>query len=267
MSLRVTNEGFVSVPSNEVNSRQGDDGEQLTVAELLRREGVTQELPVVKDPVDDAPTDRIPVAELLRREGRWDKRKAGKVGVIAAGVAALAGIAVTALSTGQLHDTAASANGGAGGGPYVPPEAKTSQLSSPPSLASIDTTTPDGTSIGKVATSEVNTGAAASDGTRSATGQSSSGGTQAGSGAAGQAPVAAQPTPDSPGAPGSTTTTTRSDPAPTDSSTTTSKPHQPAAHSTTQPTSTEQPTTSTEQPSGGGLLGGVIGLLGGVLGG
>ncbi|TVT20647.1 hypothetical protein FNH06_20115 [Amycolatopsis acidiphila] len=241
------------MPSNEVNSRRGDDGEQLTVAELLRREGVTQELPVVKDPVDDAPTERIPVVELLRREGRWNKRKASKVGALAAGVAALAGVAVTALSAGQLHDTAASAGGGAGG-PYIPPEAKTSQLGSPPSLASSETTTPDGTSIGQVATRQVAAdGTSSADRTQSATGESS--GAQARSGSAGQAPVAAQPTQDSTTT--GSSTTTRSEP-PTGSTTT--QPHQPAAHTST-------PTTPTEQPKGGGLLGSVVGLLGGILGG
>jgi hypothetical protein len=251
MSQTVTNERVVSVSSNEVNSRWGDDGEPVTVAELLRREGVTQELPVVTDPVDDAPTDRIPVAELLRREGRWNRRKASKIGAVAAGLAALAGVAVSVLSTGQLHDTGAAAAGGIGG-PYVPPEAKTSQLSSPLSLASSETTTPVSTSGGQVSTEHVSTGGATSDTTnraQSTTGRSS--------GSAAQ--TSAAPTSDAAAgssSSGTTTTTTRSDPSTTSTTTTTPQPV----------TRTSAPT-STEQPNNGGLLGVVTGLLGGILGG
>ncbi|HEX5271461.1 MAG TPA: hypothetical protein VFW33_13285, partial [Gemmataceae bacterium] len=101
---------------------------------------MTQEIPVVKDPLDDAPTDRIPVADLLRREGKWDRRRASKVGAFAVGVAALAGIAATALSAGHLHDTAAPAVGGSGG-PSIDPSATTSQVDAPPAAASSDSAT------------------------------------------------------------------------------------------------------------------------------
>ncbi|TNC23450.1 hypothetical protein FG385_21565 [Amycolatopsis alkalitolerans] len=242
------------MPSNQVNPRQGDDGEQLTVAELLRREGMTQELPVVKDPVDDTPTDRIPVGDLLRREGRWDRRKASKVGALAAGVAALAGIAVTALSTGQLHDTAASTAGGGGGG-YVPPEAKSSsQLTTAPSLASSETTAPAGTSsLGRVETRQATGGAARP--TTGATGSPSTGG-QAQS--APSVPAAPQTTQDASASatPAPTTTTTRSEPPTSDSSTTTA-PQGPAAR--------PSPPKGTEQPKG--LLGGLLDTIGGLLGG
>ena len=183
---------------------------RVTVADLLRREGIAQELPVAAGDVHDAPTDLIPVAELLRREngedrppvdfyedryedgleqdsseedssgdddpaegpfetrfagpaegrletgfagpaegrletgfagpaesrfetrildgrpepagaGKTDRRWIGKAGAVAAGIAALAGLAVTVLSTGQLQETAAPIPGGNGGPAIDPP--------------------------------------------------------------------------------------------------------------------------------------------------
>jgi hypothetical protein len=106
-----------------------NDDRRVTVADILRREGVTEELPVVRR-ADDTPTERIPVAELLRREGKWDRRRTAKVGAAAAGVAVLAGFAISVLSAGHSDNTTiAPLAGGAGGGP-VDPTTPSSSISS-----------------------------------------------------------------------------------------------------------------------------------------
>lgn len=244
MSRTVTNGRAVSVPSDEVNSRPGAEGRRLTVAELLAREGMTHEFPVVQEPLDDTPTDRIPVVELLRREGKWDRRKASKVGALAAGVVALAGIAATALSAGQLHDTAAA---GGAGGPSIGPT--TSEAQVPPQLVSTESSTPSGT-VSKPGSAPVQQGSTSSQSNGS---HSSSGTTQRAQTDAAAPTTEQQSSSDSPvsnqatqaPAPTTTTTTTRED------SSSAAKP---------------APTTS-QQPQSGGLLGAVGGTLGGLLGG
>jgi hypothetical protein len=232
----------------------------LTVAELLRREGMTQEIPVVKEPVDDAPTDRIPVADLLRREGKWDRRRASKVGAFAAGVAALAGIAATALSAGHLHDTAAPAVGGSGG-PSIDPSATTSQVEVPPSLAPGETVTHDGAAAAQSAERSLVPGSAKPSSSQSKSGVIPQ--RQAPPPVV-SAPTAGTSSGDTSSSGAAATTTTAAPPvAPPADTTTAPEARQPAARTST-PAPT--PTTPTEQPKGG-LLTAIGGLLGGILGG
>ncbi|WP_166462711.1 hypothetical protein [Amycolatopsis acidicola] len=227
----------------------------MTVAELLAREGMTHEFPAVQPAADDTPTDRIPVGDLLRREGKWDRRKAGRIGVLAAGVAALAGIAATALSAGQLHDTAAPAAGGAGG-PSIGPSA--SQAGVPPQLVSTSTPTtsaaePTATAPQRGSTTSESSGSrssrtsprssssdsSTSTGSTGSTGSTSSTGSTGSAGGSASAPA--------PQAPATTTTTAREEP--------------PAA-------AKPAPTTTTTEPSQrGGVLNALTDTLGGVVGG
>lgn len=251
MSPTVTIWEAVQVPSREPRSRQGTGRDPVTVADLLRREGMTGEFPAVRDevPADDTPTDRIPVVDILRREGRWDRRKAGRVAALAAGVTALAGIAVTALTTGQMHDTAASVPGGAGGGSV--PSDTTSGTPAPPIVAlpqvpvpvSTTTTTSAGmdtTTPGRPAGASSRTTAVAPRGHQQASSHPASG--SAGASTADSAPDTR---------PGNSDTT-RTDPPPTSTSASA-----PAAES-----SSAQP-----PPNNPGVLGTVTGLLGSLLNG
>ena len=124
--------------SDAADSRRGETTGQLTVTDLLRREGVkpAKKLPVMRNrsvskPAesgqrresadfdgDNASTVQLPVAELLRREndppaqGRTGKRKTVTV---AAGLAALFGLAAVAFGVLQPHDEAALTAAGPGG--------------------------------------------------------------------------------------------------------------------------------------------------------
>jgi hypothetical protein len=128
----------LSVSSDAAESRRGETTGQLTVTDLLRREGVkpAKKLPVMRNrsvvkPAesgqrrefadfdgDDASTVQLPVAKLLRRESelpaqaRTGKRKTVTV---AAGVAALFGLAAVAFGVIQPHDEAALTAAGPGG--------------------------------------------------------------------------------------------------------------------------------------------------------
>lgn len=254
MSRTVTNWEAVQVSSREPRSRQGTGHDPVTVADLLRREGMTGEFPAVRDevPADDTPTDRIPVVDILRREGRWDRRKAGRVAALAAGVTALAGIAVTALTTGQMHDTAASVPGGAGGG-YVPGDTTTGTSAPPivglpqvPVPVSATTTTSvstDTTPPAPPAGASSRTTAAPPRGHQQASSRPTSG--SLGTSTADSAPDTR------PGNSG----TTRTDPP-----TTTTSASAPAAQPPAQSSSPQPPSNDT------GVLGAVTGLLGGILG-
>lgn len=217
---------------------------RVTVADLLRREGVTQELPVVDAHVDETPTERIPVADLLRREGRWDRRQATRLSVVAAGVAALAGLVVSALGVGHATNASAPVAGGSGGGAFDP-------------LPSTSSVGDDSEMLASAAT-QANGGPE---------GSASLSGAQPGSGGS-SAQSAAQPA-----APDQTTTSTLAPPssrgqsAPVGSPSTTTPPSSPGTTTTTPSPSTPPSTTTGAGHSHGGAGGDVLSTISGTVGG
>lgn len=196
------------------------------------------------------------VAELLPRTGQGERRRAGKIGAVAAGVVALAGLAVAAFGAGQSSpDSVPPLAGGLGGGPVDP----STSASSDPSLL------PNGPLSSTVP------GARAPEGSASTSGTARPGvpgltGTRAGS-----RPLAGpQTTTDRP-APTSSSSSAGNAPS-VPSSTASSSPSSPSpsASSTTQnasPTSSSPSTTSNPGPPGwgGGVLGGVKNVVSGTI--
>ena len=122
--------GGLGVSINGTTPRQYETGGQLTVADLLRREGMTpaKKLAAIESPVpgrrretadfsgDSSPTVQLLVTDLLRREGELPEPerpgKRTKIG-IGAGIAALFGLAAIGYGAIQLHggDAITSATG------------------------------------------------------------------------------------------------------------------------------------------------------------
>lgn len=250
--------------------QQGETVGSLLVADLLRREGFrpAKKLPALpgrrrESPDfggDDAPTIQLSVAELLRRENDVSqKERSGKrtTITIAAGVAALFGLAAVAFGAIQPHDSnTLTSAGGPGDGSGAPAPNTTTLATLPDSATNASAPVPVGTPVldkgkapvaaptsssGKVAARA----AAGSARTRDATPRSSS-------------PAAAT----TPETTGTTATPSPSSSAPAPSTGGSKPPSTP-----TPPSGTTSPSQTPPSNDNGGLLGSVTGLADGVISG
>jgi sulfur carrier protein ThiS len=258
--------------TNGATPRQYETGGQLTVADLLRREGLSppEELAAIESPVpgrrretadfsgDNAPTVQLLVADLLRREGeppepeRIGKRT--KIG-IGAGIAALFGLAAIGYAAIQPHgvDPVATTTG-QGDSAASAVDSQTALAIQPNLVASTSPTA--GSSDPTVATSAPTTVKAAGSAT-SASKSPAVPTTRSNAPASSATTQAAQPVPTT-ATPTGTGTSSPSQPV------TTPTPTAPVTTPTTKPRSTTPTPTSTTDT---GLLGTATGLLSGVISG
>jgi hypothetical protein len=191
------------------------------------------------------------VAELLPRLGTGDRRRAGKISAVAAGVVALAGLAVAAFGAGHsANDTVPPLAGGLGGGPVDPTTSSTD-----PSLL------PNGPFSASAAVP----GASVPEGSASTSGAARPGASGLTGGKTSASPV-----------PGSQTTTDRAVPPSSSSSSAGSTSSVPSSSTSPSPSSSPSSTTQNQGPrksapptstSDSGSIGGILPGVGDVVGG
>lgn len=203
------------------------------------------------------------VAELLPRLGTGERRRAGKIGAVAAGVVALAGLAVAAFGAGHsANDTVPPLAGGLGGGPVDPTTSSTDPSLLPSSPISPNAAVPGA----PVPEGSASTSGAARPGVPGLTGGKTSArpfpGTQITTDRSAPPPSSSSSSSNSGSSGGSVSSVPSSSPSAAPSSSSSSSTQTPPP-----PRKTAPPQSTSDSGSVGGLLPGVTEVVSGTLGG